>query len=110
VIREIPIKTRQPQTTTNDTQNRTSLTASSFNQSKFSVSPLTIEGVRLNKLQLNDLLKQHLKDTKVHDIQLSRLGILTIYASDVNSFNRILNSFTSILAANGQALANIYVP
>jgi len=64
----------------------------------------------LNKLQLNDLLKQHLKDIKVHDIQLSRSGIFTIYASDVNPFNRILNEFTSILAANDQALAIIYVP
>ncbi|CAM4823918.1 unnamed protein product [Rotaria magnacalcarata] len=72
--------------------------------------PLIIEGVKISKLQLNDLLKQHLNDVKIHDIQLSRAGSFTLYASDVSSFNRLLNEFTIILAANGQQAAKIFVP
>jgi hypothetical protein len=68
------------------------------------------EGVNLNKLQLNDSLKQHLNDVKVNDIQLSRSGAFTLYASDVSSFNRLLNDFTSILTANGHPGAKLFVP
>ncbi|CAF1556839.1 unnamed protein product [Rotaria sordida] len=49
-------------------------------------------------------------DVRVCDIQLSRSGIFTLYATDVNSFNRLLNDFTQILAANGQITAKIFVP
>ncbi|CAF3855832.1 unnamed protein product [Rotaria sp. Silwood1] len=55
-------------------------------------------------------MKQHLKDLRISDIQLSRTGIFTIYAIDVNSFNRLLNELTPILATNGQATAKVYVP
>ncbi|CAF2040803.1 unnamed protein product [Rotaria magnacalcarata] len=69
-------------------------------QSKFTIVLLIIEGVKISKLklQLNDLLKQHLNDGNIHDIQLSR-SEFTLYASDVSSFNRLLNEFTLILAA-----------
>ncbi|CAF2081023.1 unnamed protein product [Rotaria magnacalcarata] len=83
---------------------------SKSSQPKFTIAPLIIEGVKISKLQLNDLLKQHLNDVKIHDIQLSRAGLFTLYASDVSSFNRLLNEFTIILAANGQQAAKIFVP
>ncbi|CAF4679021.1 unnamed protein product, partial [Rotaria sp. Silwood2] len=67
-------------------------------------------GVKLNKLQLNDVIKQHLKDLRISDIQLSRTGNFTIYAADVRSFNHLLNELTPLLARNGQATAKIYVP
>ena len=79
-------------------------------QSTFSIAPLILEGVKVNKLQMNDLLKQHLKDVKVNDIQLSRAGSFTLYANDVSSFNRLLNDFTSILTANGHPSAKLFVP
>ncbi|CAF5025883.1 unnamed protein product, partial [Rotaria sp. Silwood1] len=41
---------------------------------------------------------------------LSRTGNFTLYASDVSSFNRLLNELIPILATNGQATAKIYVP
>ncbi|CAF3808978.1 unnamed protein product [Rotaria sp. Silwood1] len=44
------------------------------------------------------------------DIQLNRAGTFTLYASDVTSFNRLLNDFTSILSSNGQAATKLYVP
>ncbi|CAM4904635.1 unnamed protein product [Rotaria socialis] len=53
---------------------------------------------------------EHLNDVKIHDIQLSRSGLFTLYASDVSSFSRLLNEFTIILAANGQQAAKIFVP
>ena len=79
-------------------------------QSKFTIAPLILEGVKVNKLILNDLLKLHLNDVRIGDIQLSRTGTFTLYASDVSSFNRLLNDFTSILATNGQQGAKIFVP
>ena len=84
--------------------------AEKSSQPKFNIAPIILEGVKVNKLQLNDMLKQHLNDVIIGDIQLSRAGIFTLYASDVSSFNRLLNEFTSILAANGQPSAKIYVP
>ncbi|CAM4834488.1 unnamed protein product [Rotaria magnacalcarata] len=57
-----------------------------------------------------DQLQEPLNDVKIHDIQLSRSGSFTLYASDVSSFNRLLNEFTKILAANGQQSAKIFVP
>jgi hypothetical protein len=80
------------------------------NQSKFQIAPLILEGVKLNKMQLNDVIKQHLKEIRISDIQLSRLGTFTLYASDVSSFNRLLNEFTLILATVGQGAAKIFVP
>jgi hypothetical protein len=108
--RDNQIKTRQPYTTNNDTQKITNLSTTSSDQSKFFISPLILEGVSLNKLRLNDVLKQHLSDIKVYDIQIARSGIFTIHTTDVNSFNRLLNDFTGVLVANGQPSANIYVP
>ncbi|CAF5010558.1 unnamed protein product [Rotaria sp. Silwood1] len=37
-------------------------------------------------------------------------GIFTIYASDVYSFSKILNDFTTVLTDNGQSPAKIFVP
>ena len=79
-------------------------------QPNFSIAPLILEGVTVNKLQLNDLLKQHLNDVKVNDIQLSRAGAFALYASDVSSFNRLLNDFTSIVSVNCHPGAKIFVP
>jgi len=84
--------------------------ASQYSLSKFTIAPLIVEGVKLNKLELNDIIKQHMKDIKLSNIQLSRSGMFTLYATDVKSFNRILNDFASILATNGQAGAKVYVP
>ncbi|CAF1563774.1 unnamed protein product [Rotaria magnacalcarata] len=76
-------------------------------QSSFSIAPLILESVKLIKLQLNDILKQHLKDLRISDIQLNRTGIFTIYAIDVNSVNRLLNELTPILATNGKVTVPI---
>ncbi|CAF3196343.1 unnamed protein product [Rotaria sp. Silwood2] len=103
-------KARQLTTTTNDTQLIKNLSTSTSSQSKFTIAPLIIEGARLKKLELNDLIKKHMTDVRVCDIQLSRSGIFTLYAADVNSFNRLLNDFTQILAANGQTSVKIFVP
>lgn len=94
----------------NDSQGIRNTLAAKTNQSKLTIAPLILEGVKLNKLQLNDMLKQHLNDVKLSDIQLSRAGSFTLYASDVRSFNCLLNDCTSIFTTNGQPNAKIYVP
>ncbi|CAF3253778.1 unnamed protein product, partial [Rotaria sp. Silwood2] len=42
--------------------------------------------------------------------QLTRSGIFTLYATDISSFNRLLNEFSNILIANGEPSASLYVP
>jgi hypothetical protein len=101
---------RQQLTTNNTGHAGNNPLAAKPSQSKFTIAPLILEGVKVNKLQLNDLLKQHLNDVKVIDIQLSRSGSFTLYANDVSSFNRLLNDFTSILTANGHPGAKLFVP
>jgi hypothetical protein len=101
---------RQQLTTNNAAHVGKPLLAGKPSQPKFNIAPLILEGVKVNKLQLNDLLKQHLKDVKVNDIQLSRSGSFTLYANDVSSFNSLLNDFTSILTANGHPGAKLFVP
>ena len=83
-----------------------------INQPKFlsSIPPLLLEGVNLTKMQVSDLIKQHLKDIRVLDIQLNRSGMFTVYAGDVSSFNHILDKFAAILATQGQSNAKVYVP
>ena len=80
------------------------------NQPCFSVAPLILEGAKLNKLQLNDLMKQHMGDCKVLDIQLSRNGVFTLSLGDVQSFNKMLNELSTLLNSNGQAAVKVYVP
>jgi hypothetical protein len=84
--------------------------AGKTNQSKFAIAPLILEGVKLNKLELNDILKQQLNDVKIADIQLARSGAFTIYSTDVQSFNRLLNELASIISGMGQPDAKVYVP
>nr|ACY69869.1 gag-like protein [Adineta vaga] len=99
---------QSPQRTTQD--GKAGPYALKSSQPTFSIAPLILEGVNLNKLQLNDILKQHLAEVNIHDIQLGRNGIFTLYARDVKSFNNILNDFSSILSSNGQPSATVYVP
>ncbi|CAF1537450.1 unnamed protein product [Adineta ricciae] len=79
-------------------------------QPKFTIAPLILESTNLNKLQLNDIIKQHMSDIKLNDIQLSRTGTFTLYAYDVKSFNRLLNDFQAILNTNNQPAAKLFVP
>jgi hypothetical protein len=106
--------TTTPATTTTKTQRTghvgNNSMATKASQRNFSIAPLILEGVKLNKLQLNDIIKQQLDDVRISDIQLGRSGIFTIYANDVQSFNRLLNELTSILSSKGEQAAKIYVP
>lgn len=79
-------------------------------QPNFNISPLILEGVNLNKIQLNDILKQNFGDVKISNIQSSRTGAFTIQASDVKSFNMLLNEFQGFLSNNGQASVKVFVP
>ena len=103
-------KAQQPATTQQNGHVGRSTIANKSSQPKFNIAPLILEGVKINKIQLNDILKQHLGEVKITDIQLSRTGIFTLYSADVKSFNRLLNDLTAILESNGQASAKVYVP
>ena len=80
------------------------------NQSNFSIAPLILEGVKLAKLELNDLLKAHLPEAKLSDIQLNRAGTFTLFSVDVPSFNKVLNDLATILKNKGHPNAKTFVP
>lgn len=109
-----PTATTKTTTATSNSQRtglvRNSLMDKKTNQQQFNIAPLVLEGIQLNKLQLNDILKQHFSDIKISDIQLARSGNFTLFATDVKSFNRLLNELTSTLSNNGYPGAKIFVP
>ena len=77
----------------------------------FSISPLILEGVKTTtKVELNSILKTHFSDVKVSDIQANRSGTFTLQASDVKSFNRLLNDLSTHLNSNGQQQTVVYIP
>lgn len=80
------------------------------NQSNFATAPLILEGVKLGKLELNDLLKQHMSEAKISDIQLSRTGVFTLHTLDVTSFNKVLNELPALLNTKGHPNAKTFVP
>lgn len=79
-------------------------------QSNFSIAPLILEGIKVGKLELNDLLKQHMPEVKINDIQLSRTGTFTLFCIDVNSFNKALNELPTVLITKGHSNAKVFVP
>ena len=79
-------------------------------QSTFNIAPLILEGATISKIQLNDMLKKNFGDVKISNIQSSRTGSITIQASDIKSFNKILNEFQVFLSNNGHAAAKLFVP
>lgn len=79
-------------------------------QSGFNIAPLILEGVKLNKMELNDVIKQKFGGVTIRDIQGSRTGIFTIQASDVQSFNKLLNELQATMISNGHGSAKVFVP
>lgn len=108
---------RQPRTTTT-TATKPSIAsqagknrlAPKLAQSGLSIAPLILEGVKLNKMELNDVIKQKFDGVKIRDIQGSRTGIFTIQASDVQSFNKLLNELQTTMSSNGHGSAKVFVP
>jgi hypothetical protein len=80
------------------------------NQSNFSIAPLILEGVKLAKLELNDLLKEHMPEAKISDIQLNKAGTFTLFFVDVTSFNKVLNDLAPTLQTKGHPNAKTFVP
>ena len=102
--------TRQPSNEPIVSTPQSNRMATKANQHKFAIAPLILEGTSLNKLQLNDMIKQHMSDIKLTDIQLNRAGNFTLYACDVKSFNRLLNDLPVVLATNNHPTAKLFVP
>lgn len=108
----------QPRTTTTTTAIKPSIAsqagknrlAPKLAQSGFSIAPLILEGVKLNKMELNDVIKQKFGDVKIRDIQGSRTGTFTIQASDIQSFNKLLNELQTTMSSNGHGSAKVFVP
>ncbi|CAF1296399.1 unnamed protein product [Rotaria sp. Silwood1] len=77
---------------------------------EFGIAPLILEAKSLTKVKINQLIKNHLPDVKVSNIQVNRPNTFTLYANDVKSFNRLLNDLTSIIQDNDKQCSSIYIP
>ena len=79
-------------------------------KSNFAVAPLIEEVQSLTKVKLNYIIKNHLSDVKISNIQSNRSNSFTIYAADVKSFNRILNDLSLTIQTIENLNAVVYVP
>ena len=61
-------------------------------------------------MQLNDIIKQHMSDIKLNDIQLNCAGTFTLYACHVKPFNWLLNDLPNVLATNNELTRKLFVP
>ncbi|CAF1250562.1 unnamed protein product [Didymodactylos carnosus] len=50
------------------------------------------------------------RGARVSDIQANRSDTFTLQASDVKSFNRLLNDLSTYLNGNGQQQTVVYIP
>jgi hypothetical protein len=76
----------------------------------FEVAPLIVEVESLTKVELNFLIKNHLPDVKVSNIQANRLNAFTLYTNDVKSLNQLLNELSMIIQINENQRSVIYIP
>jgi hypothetical protein len=74
---------------------------------EFGIAPLILEDETLTKIKINDLIKKHLSSVKVLNIHVNRSKSFTLYASDVNSFNRLLNESASIIQTEENLTSSI---
>ncbi|CAF1057637.1 unnamed protein product [Adineta steineri] len=77
---------------------------------RFEIAPLIVESENLTKVQLNKLIKDHLPEVKISNIQQSRQKSFTLYSIDVKSFNCLLNDLTAIIQTNTNQQVVIYIP
>lgn len=77
---------------------------------RFEIAPLILETENLTKVQLNKLIKNHLPEVKISNIQANQQKSFTLYSMDVKSFNRLLNDVTAIIQTNTNKQAVIYIP
>ncbi|CAF4070041.1 unnamed protein product [Rotaria sp. Silwood1] len=105
---------QQRKTTNTPTTNDSQLSTINQNQEKikprFEIAPLILESVNLTKVQLNKLIKNHLPEVKISNIQENRQKSFTLYPTDVKSFNCLLNDLTVIIQTNTNQQAIIYIP
>jgi hypothetical protein len=79
-------------------------------KNSFEVAPLIVEVESFTKVRLNLLIKNHLPDVKVSNIQVNRPNGFTIYPKDVKSFNQLLNELSTIIKTKENQPSVVYIP
>ncbi|CAF4844888.1 unnamed protein product, partial [Rotaria socialis] len=79
-------------------------------QSEFRIAPLIVEVQSLTKVKISQLIKTHLPDVIVLNIQVNRPNTYTLYSNDVKSFNRLLNELSSIIQINEKQCSSVFIP
>ncbi|CAF1622978.1 unnamed protein product, partial [Didymodactylos carnosus] len=73
------------------------------------LAPLIYQGVKMTRYVLNNFIKTKMPDVKLIDIQSNRNGTLTIFDSDVYSYNKILLDLPKHKFDNANNVKNVDV-
>ncbi|CAF1323168.1 unnamed protein product [Rotaria sordida] len=83
---------------------------SSNMKEQFRIAPLIVEVESLTKIKLSHLIKTHLPDVRVMNIQANRSNSFTLYANDVKSFNQLLVELPNVIQTNEKKCSSVYIP
>ncbi|CAF1086671.1 unnamed protein product [Didymodactylos carnosus] len=73
------------------------------------LAPLILQGVKITRFQLSKLITKTMPDVKLINIQSNKNNTFTIFASDVNSYNRILRDLAKQKFDNENDV-KVYIP
>ncbi|CAF0793248.1 unnamed protein product [Didymodactylos carnosus] len=71
--------------------------------------PLILQGVKITRFQLSKLITKNMPDVKLTNIQSNKNNTFTIFASDVNSYDRILRDLAKQKFDNENDV-KVYIP
>ena len=76
---------------------------------QFRIAPLIVEVESLTKVKISHLIKTHLPDVRVMNIQANRSNSFTLYANDVKSFNQLLVELLKVIQTNEKKCSSVYI-
>jgi hypothetical protein len=76
----------------------------------YEIAPLIVETESLTKVKLSYLIKNHMPEVNISNIQLNRPNTFTLYANDVKSFNQLLNELPTVIQTNENQRCVVYIP
>ncbi|CAF1446819.1 unnamed protein product, partial [Rotaria sordida] len=83
---------------------------SSNMKQQFKIAPLIVEVESLTKVKISHLIKTHLPDVRIMNIQANRSNSFTLYANDVKSFNQLLVELPKVIQTNEKKCSSVYIP
>ncbi|CAF3281340.1 unnamed protein product [Rotaria sp. Silwood2] len=98
------INTVQPSEIEDDKQQSSNM------KQQFRIAPLIVEVDSLTKVKISHLIKTHLPDVRVMNIQANRANSYTLYSYDVKSFNQLLIELPKVIQTYEKKYSSVYIP